>query len=235
MAEIGLFDTIYNQRQITRYRRDPVSKEDIDKIIEAATKAPSGGNTQPWHFIAITDPDLIAKVGGLYRDLWLGGRGKHPAPQRAASLHCGTLLSQSHAGSAGYDSGLRRPLRGLYGPAPRRTAGTWPLRLIRLACGAEPVPRGSSPRTRYPHHYHPYPGRGKNQGVAGHPGPHRNSLPNAVGIPKRPFRPHQPEARRGGYFLQPVRQQGLEEVLTVRQQGLKEVPKLRSPWREGSG
>ena len=78
MSEAGLFDTIYNQRQITRYRRDPVSKEDIDKIIEAATKAPSGGNTQPWHFIAITDPELIAKVGGLYRDLWLGGRGHTP-------------------------------------------------------------------------------------------------------------------------------------------------------------
>ena len=93
MAEVGLFDTIYNQRQITRYRRDPVSKEDIDKIIEAATKAPSGGNTQPWHFIAITDPDLIAKVGGLYRDLWLGGRGHTPPPNEPPAYAAARYLA----------------------------------------------------------------------------------------------------------------------------------------------
>ena len=78
--ELGLFEAIYSQRQITRYRSDPVPKEAIDKILEAATKAPSGGNTQPWHFIVITDPELIAKVGGLYRDLWLGSQGATPPP-----------------------------------------------------------------------------------------------------------------------------------------------------------
>ena len=93
MSEAGLFDTIYNQRQITRYRRDPVSKEDIDKIIEAATKAPSGGNSQPWHFIAITDPELIAKVGGLYRDLWLGGRGHTPPPDEPPAYAAARYLA----------------------------------------------------------------------------------------------------------------------------------------------
>lgn len=93
MSEAGLFDTIYNQRQITRYRRDPVSKEDIDKIIEAATKAPSGGNSQPWHFIAITDPELIAKVGGLYRDLWLGGRGHTPPPNEPPAYAAARYLA----------------------------------------------------------------------------------------------------------------------------------------------
>jgi nitroreductase len=81
MAEdIGLMDAIYSQRQITRYRRDPVSREDIEKIIDAAIRAPSGGNTQPWHFIAITDRDLIEKIGGLYRDIWLGAQGAEPRP-----------------------------------------------------------------------------------------------------------------------------------------------------------
>ncbi len=93
MSEAGLFDTIYNQRQITRYRRDPVPKEAIDKIIEAATKAPSGGNSQPWHFIAITDPELIAKVGGLYRDLWLGGRGHTPPPDEPPAYAAARYLA----------------------------------------------------------------------------------------------------------------------------------------------
>ena len=78
--DIGLMEAIYSQRQITRYRRDPVSREDIEQIIDAAIRAPSGGNTQPWHFIAITDPELIQKVGGLYRDIWLGAQGAEPGP-----------------------------------------------------------------------------------------------------------------------------------------------------------
>ena len=71
MEDIGLFEAIYSQRQFTRYRPDPVPKEAIDKILEAATKAPNGGNKQPWEFIVITDRDLITKVGQIYRDAWL--------------------------------------------------------------------------------------------------------------------------------------------------------------------
>ena len=78
--DISLMEAIYSQRQITRYRRDPVSREDIEKIIDAAIRAPSGGNTQPWHFIAITERDMIEKIGGLYRDIWLGAQGPEPRP-----------------------------------------------------------------------------------------------------------------------------------------------------------
>ena len=80
MDNIGVFEAIYSQRQFTRYKPDLVPREAIDKIIDAATKAPSGGNTQPWHFIAITERDLIEKIGGLYRDLWLGAMGATPPP-----------------------------------------------------------------------------------------------------------------------------------------------------------
>ena len=74
MANIELFEAVYSQRQITRYRPDPVPKDAIDKIIDAAIRAPSGGNTQPWEFIVITDPDVMAVVGGIYRDIWQAAR-----------------------------------------------------------------------------------------------------------------------------------------------------------------
>ena len=83
MEGIGMFEAIYSQRQFTRYKPDPVPKEAIDKIIDAATKAPSGGNKQPWHFIAITDKDLIEKIGGLYRDLLLGAMVATPPPNES--------------------------------------------------------------------------------------------------------------------------------------------------------
>ena len=91
--DIGLFDAIYSQRQITRYRPDPVPAEAIDKIIEAATKAPSGGNVQPWHFIVITDPEVIGKVGGLYRDLWLGAQGHTPPPNEPPAYSAARYLA----------------------------------------------------------------------------------------------------------------------------------------------
>jgi nitroreductase len=78
MSDIGLFDAIYSQRQFTRYKPDPVPREAIDKMIDAATKAPNGGNKQPWEFIVLTDRDLIAKVGGIYREAWLAALGATP-------------------------------------------------------------------------------------------------------------------------------------------------------------
>ena len=80
MEQMGLFEAMLSQRQITRFKPDPVPREAIEKIIEAATKAPSGGNSQPWHFFAITDPDLIARIGGIYKELWLGARGPQALP-----------------------------------------------------------------------------------------------------------------------------------------------------------
>ena len=68
MEEIELFEAIYSQRQITRFKPDPVPREAIEKIIEAATKAPSGGNSQPWEYLVITDRDLIARVSQIYRE-----------------------------------------------------------------------------------------------------------------------------------------------------------------------
>ena len=80
MDQMDLFEAMFSQRQITRFKPDPVPREAIEKIIDAAIKAPSGGNTQPWHFVAITDRDLIARIGGIYKELWLGARGTQAEP-----------------------------------------------------------------------------------------------------------------------------------------------------------
>ena len=69
MQEVGLFEAIYSQRSFTRFKPDPVPRGAIEHIIDAATKAPSGGNNQPWEFIVITDPEVIAQVGNVYREM----------------------------------------------------------------------------------------------------------------------------------------------------------------------
>lgn len=119
MAGMDIFEAMYTQRQITRFKPDPVPIDSIRKVIEAATKAPSGGNTQPWHFIAITDPDLISKIGNIYGELWLGARGTRPQPGETPAYRAARYLANhfhevpamilvcvDHSrGSGGYTSG----------------------------------------------------------------------------------------------------------------------------------
>jgi nitroreductase len=46
-------ETIVNRHSVRDFKSDPISKEIVIKIMEAATRAPSGGNGQPWEvFIA---------------------------------------------------------------------------------------------------------------------------------------------------------------------------------------
>ena len=92
MQEIGLFEAIYSQRSFTRYKPDTVPQGAIEHIIDAATKAPSGGNNQPWEFIVITDPEVIAQVGNVYYEMemeYLASRpdaGKSPVYRAARYL-----------------------------------------------------------------------------------------------------------------------------------------------------
>ena len=47
------------------YRRRPASRMDLRKILEAGIRAPSGCNAQTTTFVAVDDPELIAKISGI--------------------------------------------------------------------------------------------------------------------------------------------------------------------------
>jgi nitroreductase len=65
--EVPLLEGIRTTRAIRRLRPDPVPPELIRKVCEAATFAPSGGNRQPWFFIAVAEPERRAWVAERYR------------------------------------------------------------------------------------------------------------------------------------------------------------------------
>jgi nitroreductase len=67
-GEIGLFEALYTQRAIRSYKHEPVPRDVIARIIEAATKAPSGGNSQPWAFIVVDDREKIVELAKLARE-----------------------------------------------------------------------------------------------------------------------------------------------------------------------
>ena len=65
--EIGLFEAMHTQRAIRYFKPDPVPDELINKILEAAVRAPSGANLQRWAFIVIKDPETRRKIADCYR------------------------------------------------------------------------------------------------------------------------------------------------------------------------
>jgi nitroreductase len=56
---------IQDRRSIRRYTDEPVSKEHLDMILEAARQAPSGENAQPWRFIVVSDPATRKQLGAV--------------------------------------------------------------------------------------------------------------------------------------------------------------------------
>ena len=67
MAEPGIFEIMYSLRAMRRLKPDPVPQDLIWKVIEAGTKAPSGGNSQPWRFIVVQDRELKTFIRDRYK------------------------------------------------------------------------------------------------------------------------------------------------------------------------
>jgi nitroreductase len=61
-----LIQTIFTRRSIRRYMADPVGEEDVKTLLEAAMAAPSAGNSQPWHFVAVTDRQTLDALGEVH-------------------------------------------------------------------------------------------------------------------------------------------------------------------------
>lgn len=91
--EIGLFEAMLTQRAIRYFKPDPVPRELLDKILEAASKAPSGTNRQMWHFVIVQDAELRRKLSDFYR---LAGRDALPYLQWLEEDNPRILRSATH-------------------------------------------------------------------------------------------------------------------------------------------
>ncbi len=73
-------EAMFSQRSIRRFRPDPIPMEDLELILDAAVKAPSGGNRQPARFLILNDPEVIRQFGALYREAWWAKRRDEKRP-----------------------------------------------------------------------------------------------------------------------------------------------------------
>jgi nitroreductase len=61
-------EALYTTRAMRRVRPDPIPVDVQGRILDAAIRAPSGGNAQGWRFLLIDDAGVKAQLGPLYRD-----------------------------------------------------------------------------------------------------------------------------------------------------------------------
>ncbi len=69
MAE-DIFEIMRTCQTVRRLRPDSVPDDLLRQVLTAATWAPSGGNRQPWRFIAVRDADKKRQLRELYLPIW---------------------------------------------------------------------------------------------------------------------------------------------------------------------
>jgi 5,6-dimethylbenzimidazole synthase len=58
----AVYRAIALRRDMRHFRPDPVPRDVLDRLLQAAHMAPSVGYMQPWRFVRVTDPDLRRRV-----------------------------------------------------------------------------------------------------------------------------------------------------------------------------
>ena len=73
---MDVYEALYTTRAMRRVKPDPIPDEVQRQILDAAVRAPSGGNAQNWRFLLVDDPAVRAQLAPIYADciarLWAG-------------------------------------------------------------------------------------------------------------------------------------------------------------------
>lgn len=77
--EMTVLEGINSLRSIRKFKRDPVPEDMLRIVLESASKAASGSNTQPWEFVVVRDAKMKARLKEPMLKTWLerlaGGSG----------------------------------------------------------------------------------------------------------------------------------------------------------------
>jgi nitroreductase len=65
-------DLIEKRHSIRKFQTDqPVTREQIDRLLEAAMAAPSACNVRPWEFIAVTKREILNEIVRVHPYAWM--------------------------------------------------------------------------------------------------------------------------------------------------------------------
>ena len=77
---MDVFDAMKGRQSIRKFRKDPVPREQILRMVEAATWAPSAGNTQNVRFLVVEDQALLSRMKGIVDEILTRVTGKEIPP-----------------------------------------------------------------------------------------------------------------------------------------------------------
>jgi nitroreductase len=80
--EPGIFEIMYTTRAMRRLKPDPVPRDLLLKLIDAANQAPSASNSQTARWVIVTDRGQVAKIAALNREVavrYASAGGARPA------------------------------------------------------------------------------------------------------------------------------------------------------------
>ncbi len=78
---VQVMELFRHQRAVRTFRDEPISDEVLHAVLEAATHAPSGSNTQPWRFLVVRDTAVKAELSFEYEQAQATRAGR-PVPTR---------------------------------------------------------------------------------------------------------------------------------------------------------
>ena len=78
---MDVLEAIFARRSIRRYTAQTVEPEKLTSLLQAAMAAPNACNSQPWEFVVVTEPDILARLQAVLYS------GHYNAP--AAIVVCG--------------------------------------------------------------------------------------------------------------------------------------------------
>ena len=64
---MDIYEALYTTRAMRRVTSDPIPTDVQARILDAAIRAPSGGNAQNWRFMLVDDPELIGRIAPIYK------------------------------------------------------------------------------------------------------------------------------------------------------------------------
>ena len=81
-----LLDAIYSRRSIRKFSNQPVKRQLIETLLNAAVQAPSASNSQPWAFLVIQDNALMRNLSDSSKQELLAKMDRIPGISRYRAL-----------------------------------------------------------------------------------------------------------------------------------------------------
>jgi nitroreductase len=96
---ITVLDALHSTPSRRFLSTDPIPDDVLWELLDAAVRGPSGGNSQGWGWVVVSDPEVKKVVAGWYREGWEAAYGHRREEILADPPRSGGLTKQGFLGA----------------------------------------------------------------------------------------------------------------------------------------